>query len=332
MALRLLNFLFTTALISSPSLADQAGFLWDGTNVQTFTYPGAQVPTDPTAVADNGLIAGNIGTSGFIKSGSTYSQFSIPGSNVFTYGINESATVVGAYLGPEIGGGPIGWYAFTRSGSQISSYQAPNTKGAVAETDFKGINDQGQIAGYYELFVPNPVLWTSFVLTGSSMAEIAYPGAFETFGEAINDSGDVVGFYDDADLNEHAFLKVGTTYRNIDPTGPSGFSSAISISNSGLVLGYAQTGLFVYDLSTGTYLDESVPLSKLSSTFTSFQATAIDSTGELVGEGVLRAIPEPGSLELLCLAALIGCAVGCALTRRNLRWLRGATERHKSAT
>jgi hypothetical protein len=316
MPLRVTELLFTTVLITTACSADQVGFLWDGTNVETFTYPGAQAPTDPTALTDNGLIAGNVGASGFIKSGSTYTQFSIPGSSTFTYGINGSGTAVGAYLGPEIGGGPVGWYAFTRSGSQIRSYQAANTNGGVAETDFKGINSQGQIAGYYELFVPNPVLWTSFVLTGSSIAEIAYPGAFETFVEGINDSGAVVGFYSDTNLNERAFLKVGTTYLNIDPTGPDGSSSAISISNSGLVLGYAQTGLFVYDLPTATYLDESHLLSKLSSSFTSFQATAINNAGEIVGYGFLPEIPEPGSFGLLCLAALIGCVVRCVLTRR----------------
>jgi para-nitrobenzyl esterase len=310
------RLLATAALVATACSAGKVGFLWNGTEVQTFAYSGSQDETEATALTDNGLIAGNVGTSGFIKNGSTYTLFNIPGSSLLTYGVNESGTVVGSYLGPEIGWGPVGVYAFTRSGSQIRSYQAPNTKGAVADTEFKSINNRGQIAGFYELFDPNPVLWTSFVLTGSSLTEIAYPGASETFVQGINDSGDVVGFYTDADLNEHAFLKAGTTYRNIDPSGPNGSSAAISISDSGLVLGFAKSNLFVYDLSTGKYLDESILLSELSNTFTFFNVTAINSSGEVVGDGFLPA-PEPGSFGLLCLGGMM--VVRCVSKVRQRR-------------
>src|SRR6266487_4119592 len=85
----------------------------------------------------------------------------------------------------------------------------------------------------------------------------AYPGAFNTFGYDINDSGQVAGLYYNSTY--HAFLYSGGGYTNIDDplsANPLVVSAATAISNDG-VTGYFINALigprgFVYE--NGVYV------------------------------------------------------------------------------
>jgi probable HAF family extracellular repeat protein len=100
-----------------------------------------------------------------------------------------------------------------------------------------------------------------------------------TVGLGINDSGQVVGFYDDSSGEEHGFLDSGGTYTTIDPPGSTS-TDPLSINDSGQVVGIYEDSNgtnhgFLY--SSGTYTILDVPGS------TSSTAYSINDSGQIVG-------------------------------------------------
>jgi len=71
----------------------------------------------------------------------------------------------------------------------------------------------------------------------STYTSFDYPGALFTYASGINNAGQIVGFYEDLNGNEHAFLKNGSTYTTIDPPGAN-FAQAWGINNNGQVVGF----------------------------------------------------------------------------------------------
>src|SRR5262245_7763447 len=70
-----------------------------------------------------------------------------------------------------------------------------------------GINNLGQVVGYYQGSVNH-----GFLLSGGVYTTIDPPGSVLTEAHGINDSGQIVGFYFDQDQNLHGFLLSGGVY------------------------------------------------------------------------------------------------------------------------
>ncbi len=66
-----------------------------------------------------------------------------------------------------------------------------------------GINDAGVIAGSLS---NNNTTYEGYVLNGSPFTYINAPGATSTTVTGINDSGDLVGFYEDSAGKSHGFI------------------------------------------------------------------------------------------------------------------------------
>ncbi len=102
-----------------------------------------------------------------------------------------------------------------------------------------GINNTGQIVGYY--YSGSTQLPVGFLFDRASKAytSLAYPGATETWATAVNDSGVVVGYYTTdppSTVNSvHAFSYSQGAFANIDP----------SASSSAFVYGIDNTGDYV---------------------------------------------------------------------------------------
>jgi len=47
---------------------------------------------------------------------------------------------------------------------------------------------------------------TGFLYSAGNFTSIAYPGAFSTVARAINNSGEIVGWWEDSNLNKTAFI------------------------------------------------------------------------------------------------------------------------------
>jgi probable HAF family extracellular repeat protein len=68
---------------------------------------------------------------------------------------------------------------------------------------------------------------------------VDYPGARETSPNGINTSGQMVGYYSDANNYVHGFLKVGTSYTPLDYPGARA-TAALGINDSGQIVGEYQ--------------------------------------------------------------------------------------------
>jgi len=94
------------------------------------------------------------------------------------------------------------------------------------------------------LFVALCIVPEGKAATPYTFSEIAFPGVSYTEPFGINDSGQLVGVYQDASTTFHGFLLSGGTYTSIDVPpafgavgGPSGGTYAIGINSSGDIVG-----------------------------------------------------------------------------------------------
>jgi probable HAF family extracellular repeat protein len=108
-------------------------------------------------------------------------------------------------------------------------------------TTASGINDRGQIVGYYTVEVtppPNPVNRThGFVYYKGAFTTLDYPGALDTWASAINDNGQIVGRYVDSASKTHGFFYDKGVFSSLDYPGAF-ITDARGINNRGQIIGY----------------------------------------------------------------------------------------------
>ena len=97
---------------------------------------------------------------------------------VIATGINDSGDIVGGYT--------AGSYLYSGG-----SYTRISVPGRLTITDAQGINNAGQIVGYYG----DDSGLHGFLLSGGSYTRIDVPGSFRTFAYGINNAGQIVGTY-----------------------------------------------------------------------------------------------------------------------------------------
>ena len=86
---------------------------------------------------------------------------------------------------------------------------------------------------------------------------ITFPDATSTRAIGINDSGQIVGWYDDASGHTHGFLDTNGQFSTIDFPG-SPFTEASGINNRGQIVGYFGPG-FVFLYSNDTFTTIPLP-------------------------------------------------------------------------
>ena len=102
----------------------------------------------------------------------------------------------------------------------------------IYDTQAFGINDAGQIVGYYEPYV-GPLHGLLLDVDGS-YTTLDVPGAIETDAVGINASGQIVGYYIGADHYYHGFLlDVDGSYTTLDVPGAGYASQAYGINDAG---------------------------------------------------------------------------------------------------
>ena len=135
------------------------------------------------------------------------------------------------------------------------SYAPIDVPGASA-TVARGINNSGEIVGFYQtaacsnydLNVPNcPTLGFKYV--NSTYTTLMVPNSTATAVNGVNDLGDIVGFYTNADGSRHGFIWWHTgTVQTIDAPATPYSTIAMGINKSGVVVGgnwsIGETGTF----------------------------------------------------------------------------------------
>lgn len=175
------------------------GFVYD-TATQTFTvisYPGSD-DTIPYAINNAGTIVGfyqqGHRTIGFKLEGSIYSKIGTArGISSWALGISAADDVVGGFATPNVINFILhhGKYKFVRMPNKLDS-------------EVSAINSAGTaLAGSY---APISGTGAGFVSTMRTFEELQFPGTNSTSAWGINNAGEVVGSFVDANALSHGFL------------------------------------------------------------------------------------------------------------------------------
>jgi probable HAF family extracellular repeat protein len=219
---------------------------------------------------------------GFLLSGGRFTTIDVPGgarTQVVAAGIDDSGTIVGDFDGAD-----GTHHGFVRdSGGKFRAVDFPGARGSTVSA----INNKGQLVGRYSLVSPYPgdpagnSQQHSFVLDNGEFAKIDFPRAVETQALGINNFGQVVGTYMNADGTFGSFLWENGQIRDIDIPGIPRTNAAVSdINDSGQIVGAATPGdnaLYGFLLSGGV-VTKFQP-SGVAITF----AQGINNNGQIVG-------------------------------------------------
>jgi len=257
---------------------------------QTVSYGGVQLSIDYDAVDASAAVSGSTK----FYSNTTYSVTTIeyPGQYVLStnpMSINDEGLVVGFYLYFDDNGGvPLCppqctcastpnnscTYAFTETGGSYTSFIV----GGSETTAAYAVNNLGTIVGCWS---PPPNYVGDYCVngfiqkSGGQPVTVNYPGACGTFLTGINDSGQVVGYWNELEdgyclLWGGAFVYSGGTFRPLTfgevPDATDIFP--VAINGDGLVSGSYfsstcntanSTCSFIYSVPTGAFTQVTPP-------------------------------------------------------------------------
>lgn len=173
------------------------GYLYDGQTFTPLQYPGASL-TFASGINDNDEIVGgytdtNNVSHGFTWSNGTFITFDYPGaSQSGVNAINNQGLMVGYFNDAK---GIRHNYGYDATG-KFRPLDLP--KFSVVQGG--GLNIHGTVVGM------NGIDGFRYNLPRNSYLTLDFPNAIYTICDGVNDSGDVVGFYEDQAGVEHGFL------------------------------------------------------------------------------------------------------------------------------
>ncbi len=187
---------------------NEHGFLLSGGTATTIDVPGANF-TNPLGINDSGQIVGRYCSAcffgiaaGFLFSGGSFQTIPAAPGALFSatdaQGINNSGQIVGAF---ETGDGRVHGYLLSSGiGGTFTTIDRPGVPGNAA----LGLNNSGQIVGSsFGGGFPQE----AFLFSGGTFTTIAPPGALPPIvARAINDSGQIVGYFSDNAGKFHGYL------------------------------------------------------------------------------------------------------------------------------
>jgi len=309
-------FLVFVVLLVAFANGSAAGgsFVYSGGVFTQIQYPATWSTSDATGaygINNNGQIVGSYdlgmceGICGFLDDGGSFSSFKYPGAaQTLPWDINNNGQIVGWYTGSN---GVL--HGFLYDAGTFSSFNYPGVVGTCSfpcgitpGTRINGINDSGQIVGTFVDYANGTPDTHAFLYASGSFSSLNYPGAQETFAYGINDSGQVVGWYEDGTGREHAFLYSSGTFTSFNYPGATTY--AYGLNDMGDIVGSFQdaTGVqhgFIY--SSGTFSSVNYPRAIYTYLY------GINDMGQIVGNRS-GDVPEPSSILLVVtgLASIVG--------------------------
>ena len=203
-------------------------------------------------------------------------------------GINNDGTIAG-YFGSGAAGHPNKGYRLLPPHGH-GSYQSENFPGAV-QTQVTGLNNKGVTVGFWSsannasLVNDNSGFWAlggQFYNANFPAGAPASPPVDQLLG--VNDSGVAVGFWTDANGDNHGYLvnvNTGTFSSVTDPNAPNASLTAAAINSGGGIAGFytnaANGNTDGFLESGGAFIDLSVPGAS------STMAFGVNDNGEVVG-------------------------------------------------
>jgi hypothetical protein len=237
-----------TQLLGINNSGTIAGYFGDGTIVpnngftltlpNTFTpenFPGStqtQVIGINSAGATVGFYVDAAGvTHGFQDVGGTFSTIDAPGTAFNQLlGLNDNGQSAGySSLDPT---GMTLQRAFVQNGSTftyIDGFLPTGTSNDQA-TD---INNAGVVSGFYT----TATVTDGFLLNGTTLTTLSFPGSVFTQALGLNNAGDVVGDYVDSFGVMHGFVFDGVSFKTFDAPGSTA-TTINGINDNGQIVGF----------------------------------------------------------------------------------------------
>jgi len=175
---------------------------------------------------------------GFTYANGTYTDFLAKGSDAAEGGTQLNAISANGKIIAGTYSNSAGYsIAFTLKGTKQTDLAVSGADYLVAT----GVNNAGDVT--VQSFDVNNNILANYLIEGSKVTTIAYPGAPKTTVHAINDNGKVVGNFTNSSGIEEGFtyeVKTGTYSAMIDDTKESE-TILIGINDSGVIAGGAVT-------------------------------------------------------------------------------------------
>lgn len=160
------------------------GFVYSAGNYTSFDYPGATI-TELWGINNPGDVVGTADTAhgGFLYSNGVFTSIRYPGAIITQpMAINDAKQIVGYY------GTSTGTHGFLESGGDYTTIDFPVD---ARDTILTGINNSGQIFGYYTdtVFLNHP-----FVYRNGMFHHLPVPNTSQAYFTGFNDSDQFVGY------------------------------------------------------------------------------------------------------------------------------------------
>ena len=185
------------------------GYIYHSGQVTTLDYPGG-FNTQAYGVNDIGDVIGIFNDADqnihcFLLRHGVYTLADLPGGTLtIPLSVNDWGEVVGEFA-DVAGTTGHGYLEILRTGKFVT-YNDPAAP--ANSTFFISINNLNQILGQW---VDSNNLFHNFLLTGKKLKDFSLPasfGAVNTSAQTINDAGEIVGWYADAQGVQHGFTAV----------------------------------------------------------------------------------------------------------------------------
>lgn len=205
-------------------------------------FPGAFY-TDVYGVNSSNVVCGDYlllstySYQGFLYDGTTFATYDVPlAPNTRINGLNDAGNFCGHYTG--------GYFEnlelpFVNVDGSLITIEIPGAVNGYA----MGINNLGQVVGYYDEGAQNPYKVRGFFRDsdGTLTYPLSFPGAVGTFPTGINDQGVIAGYYTTGVSSSHGFVlklapKGGIISYNYSDAGDG--TAFGGINNSMLISGY----------------------------------------------------------------------------------------------
>jgi probable HAF family extracellular repeat protein len=307
------------------------------TTVAGYIYTTIHKPNEAFTVArginNAGQIVGSYPYNSYVYSGGVFTTLDVPdvpfaGYGLRATGINNSGQIVGDYNNQTENHG------FVKSGGSYTTIAVPG----ASTTSAGGINDAGDVAGYYYEILSGgtTVRQSGFVKSMGGYRTIDVPGATSTAALGINNSGQVAGTFTDSTGRTNGFIESGGVFTILDNYSVGTW--VYGINNLGDVVGYYEDqgkGHGFVRSSSGVYTTIQVP-EAYNDSFT--QAWGINDLGQIVGhyipasnpnavygflatpDGSIAAVPEPSMSVVM--STLLGLGY---VWRRRLKTRHGVS-------
>ncbi|HEY3940125.1 MAG TPA: hypothetical protein VGL97_22045 [Bryobacteraceae bacterium] len=179
------------------------------------------------AINNSGQIAGSVTVAGksmgFIDSNGIVTELNVPGATgTEATGINDAGQVVGESF--DSLGVP---HPFLYSNGIFTAITPPGDPSA--QVNVTGINNQGEIIGYYDITTHMSSEQVSFVYEDGTYTTLGMPG-FYLFPNGINNEGEIVGEASDGGGDSDAFVATPTLEPAPEP------ASLLLVSTAALLL------------------------------------------------------------------------------------------------